>query len=234
MRPTIAAAAVLAVMTLAQALPAYAGERYTSDTEQFEVTVPDGWIHAPGKNGARVDLTMLSPRFPTTLGLCIMVSEQVADTRDMTQKQINEMMASEINDAFWQTGIKQDPYAKDVTVESRNETRGDRRVARATAHFTFKLKDKDVPTRAELSLHAVPGRMMLAQCGASKAEFAAEDIDIKTVMDTFNPTGPGLVAGVLPSPGVQRMAAPRRMSASVAPALRDAVRAMLERVGEAR
>lgn len=53
-------------------------------------------------------------------------------------------------------------------------------------------------------------------------------------MDTFNPTGPGLVAGVLPAPGVQRMAAPRRMSAGAAPALRDAVRAMLERVSEAR
>jgi hypothetical protein len=174
---------------------------YLDEERRFEVTIPEGWTHVAGQAGSPIGLGIISSRFKQTLGLCVLISIEVAGTRKTSQAIINEELAKEVDDAFWR-GAMQDKNAKDVTIASRSEMRGDRRVFLATAQLTTKLGGEDVPVQTEMALHVVPGRMLVGQCGAKQAELAAEQAAIKTVMETFNPTGEAVVAGFASPPQV--------------------------------
>lgn len=195
-------ATVLASLTVAAA-----AERYVSEFRQFEVTIPDGWEHQP-INGEMLQLGMTSPRVATTRGICMILKLEVSETLHMTQKEINESGAKDINDDFWRT-MASEAGSKNVTVQARSEMREDRRVYLATLRYSSTVDGEEFAFHSEMLLHAIPGRLLASNCLADQAQIAAEATDFKIVSDSFNPLGSGVIARVQPPRTSAPLATPR-------------------------
>jgi hypothetical protein len=224
MRSTIAAA-VAALVILA---PSAFAEPYRNEAKQFELTLPPRWLSIPG-DGSKVDLIMISPRFKTTFAMCLVASKETPESRGMSQEELNKQIAEEVTDDFYRSVYGQSGKAKDFTVASRDEMRGDRRVNLATIEFTLALKRGDTRFQGEISFFAIPGHAYLGQCAGFKEQIAEEAADFKTVMDTFNPMGPGTIAAITPPTQVRTLSA-RRTSTEATVLMRQLMQAQIERL----
>jgi len=189
-------AAIAATLALGQSAVANADERYFNEAKQFEVTVPTGW-KALATEGGMIDLVLSSPRFEKTMGLCVLISREVADTRSDSQAKIDEEASSQINDAFWRE-VMTDKNTKVTSVQSKSEVRGGRRVYFGTVGVTSTLEGKDVNLQIEMVLHIMPGKGMMAQCGVELSQVELEKADILTIINSYNSTGTGVIAAADP------------------------------------
>ncbi|GEM_PF-1933588 len=190
MRPTLCAIALAASVLGAQ--PATA-EDYVDRTFQYRVAVPDGWrqIRGESKNKEAAIFGLISPRFETTTGMCLIASVGMNGTADVSQEALNEGMANEIDEAFWRSTLD-DKSVKDLTiVETKTELKNGRRGFYAIARLTATDEGKDKPLQQWHMLFVVPGRIHLGQCGVDAAQVATEEVDIKSVITSFEPTGSG-------------------------------------------
>jgi hypothetical protein len=211
---TIIGCALVATALIAGAAVAHAAERYVSSGQEFEVTIPNGWKHVPIDGPLK--LILISPRIQAPEqgekslrkegGICIFIVGDTAETRQMTQQQINEAGEKDINDDFWRQlatasnqGHDKVSSSKSSVVSSRTEMRGDRRVYLATLRFegTFK-EDTTMPfdLRSDLVLHLIPGRALASNCIVDSAKAAPEEADFKIIADSFNPLGNSVVASM--------------------------------------
>lgn len=196
MRKLSARTALVAALALGQAAVAIAADTYVNEAKQFEVTIPDGWNHVAGEGGP-VDLVLTSPRFETTMGLCILISRDIADTRKDSQAKIDNEAGVEITDDFWRA-VATDKTSKVTSVASKSEMRNGRRVYFATVGVTGNVKGKEVSFQMDLVLHLMPGKGMMGQCGVEIAQLDVEKADIQTVINSFNSTGTGVIAKLGP------------------------------------
>lgn len=193
MRSIAAVALLIGMYAAAGAGGALAAENYANDAKRFALTVPDGWLKVPSDTGP-IDLALISSRFKQTMGLCVIIGKQMTETRHASQAVLNTEMEQGIDEAFWRSMVE-DKRARDTTVQPRSEMREGRRVFLATVRQTATIGQEDVTMQMELALHVVPGLILMGQCGANQAEYAAEQNDIKTITDTLNPT-PGVIASL--------------------------------------
>ncbi|MBL8780344.1 MAG: hypothetical protein JNL06_05300 [Alphaproteobacteria bacterium] len=196
MRHRFAATAIAAALALTTSAVANADDRYFNEGKQFEVTVPTGWKQIAG-DGGMIDLVLSSPRFEATMGLCVLISRDIADTRKDSQAKIDEEAGAAINDAFWRE-VMTDKNTTVTSVQSKSEMRGGRRVYFGTVGVTSLIDGKSVNLQIEMVLHVMPGKGMMGQCGVEVAQLDAEKIDIQTIINSYNSTGSGVVASADP------------------------------------
>jgi hypothetical protein len=196
MHHRFATAAIAAALVLGQSGIAAADERYFNEAKQFEVTVPTGW-KTLATDGGMIDLVLSSPRFEKTMGLCVLISRDVSDTRNDSQAKIDAEASTQINDAFWRE-VMTDKNTKVTSVQSKSEVRGGRRVYFGTVGVTSTLDGKDVNLQIEMVLHVMPGKGMMAQCGVEISQVELEKADIQTIINSYNSTGTGVVASADP------------------------------------
>lgn len=185
--------ALVAAIALSQVANA---DNYVSEEKQFEVTIPAGWSHTVGEGGM-IDLILASPRFKESMGLCVLISREIAETRKDSQAKIDEEAGAEINEAFWRA-VMTDKNTKVNSVVSKSEMRNGRRVHFGTVGVTSTLEGKEVNLQIDMVLHVMPGKAMMGQCGANIAQLDAERADIQTVINSYNSTGTGVVAKLDP------------------------------------
>jgi hypothetical protein len=190
MRPTLCAIALAASVIGAQAATA---EDYVDRTFQYRLTVPDEWQAVKGESkGQEVSIFgLISPRFDSTSGMCLIASIRTGSTADISQEALNEGLVGEIDETFWRSTIE-DKTIKDLTiVETSSELKNGRRGFYATARLTSIIEGKDRPEQQWHVLFMVPGRIFLGQCGVDIAQVSAEEPDMKTIIASFEPTGSG-------------------------------------------
>ena len=189
------AAAVVVVAAAAAAAP------YADRTKGFTVEVPDGWTTEPGGDFP-LDVSLLSPRRETTNGVCLLMSQD-AKTKEMTQGELNMVVAQQANEAFWRTIITSDKSVQvtDLTIKVFQETRGDRTVGRATATLTATSGNVTIPYQFEMMLQAVPGNSYMTHCAVRQDQVAVEAADINKVIDTFTALGTTSVVAMAPARG---------------------------------
>jgi hypothetical protein len=193
MRKLIALTALFTALALS---PVASADTYVSEEKQFEVTIPAGWNHTAG-DGGMIDLVLSSPRFKETMGLCVLISREIAETRKDTQAKIDEEAGAQINDDFWRA-VMADKNTKVTSVESKSEMRNGRRVYFGTVRVTSTIEAKEVDLQINMVLHAMPGKAMMAQCGAMIAQLDAEQADIQTIINSYDSTGIGVIAKLDP------------------------------------
>jgi hypothetical protein len=206
MRPTLCAIALAVSALGAQTVSA---EDYVDRANQYRVTVPDGWkaLKAESKETEGASFFgLISPRFDTTSGMCLIASVNMEETRAVSQEDLNEGMSGEVNEAFWRSLIE-DKDVKDVKiVETRTELKNGRRGYYATARMTSIEEGKELPEQQWHVLFMVPGRIHIGQCSVDVAQVSAEESDMTTVINSFEPTGSG---GVISSLGRKSAPAPQ-------------------------
>jgi hypothetical protein len=212
---TIAGCALVATALIAGTAVA-AGKRYVSSGNEFEVTIPDGWKPLPLDGPLK--LILISPRFqgpeqtektpskPNLGSVCVFVVGDTAETRHMTQQQINEAGEKDINDEFWRQlaaasnqNTAQVSPSKSSVISSRSEMRGDRRVYFATLRFEGTFNGSAATPydlRSDLVFHLIPGRALASTCIVDYGKAVAEEEDFKIIADSFNPLGNSVVARV--------------------------------------
>lgn len=190
MRPTLCAIALAASIIGAQVATA---EDYVDRTFQYRVTVPDGWQVVKGETkGNEVSVFgLISPRFETTSGLCLIASVGVRSSSSISQEALNEGMAEKVDEAFWRSTIS-DKTVKDITiVETSSELKNGRRGFYATARVTSVIEGEDRSEQQWHVLFLVPGRIFLGQCSVDVAQVSTEEPDMRTIIASFEPTGSG-------------------------------------------
>lgn len=224
-RSSLAITAFAATLALGQSAVAHADERYFNEAKQFEVTVPTGWKHL-ATDGGMVDLVLTSPRFESTMGLCVLISRDIADTRKDSQAKINEEANAQINDDFWRE-VMADKNTKVNSVQSKSEMREGRRVFFGTLGVTSTLDGKDVNLQIDMVLHVLPGKGMMAQCGVELGHAELEKADIQTIINSHNSTGAGVIASADPHHSHGSTA---KLSNTLTDALTIGVRDMISRM----
>jgi hypothetical protein len=196
MRPTLCAIAVVASVIGAQAATA---EDYVDRTFQYRLTVPEGWKQVKGvsENNEAAIFGLISPRFDSTTGMCLIASVGMNGTANISQEALNEGMTNEIDEAFWRSTLE-DKTVKDLTiVETKTEMKSGRRGFYAIARLTSTDEGKDRSEQQWHVLFVVPGRIHLGQCSVDVAQISTEEADIKAVIASFEPTGSGGVISSL-------------------------------------
>lgn len=212
---------LLAALALSQAAAASA-DTYVNEAKQFEVTIPAGWSHKAG-DGGMIDLVLSSPRFKETMGLCVLISRENADTRNDSQAKIDEEAGAQINDDFWRA-VMADKNTKVTSVESKSEMRNGRRIHFGTVRVTSTIEAKEVDLQIDMVLHAMPGKAMMAQCGAMIAQLDAEKADIQTIINSYNSTGTGVIAKLDPRRKTENLS--HTLSEALTAGAKDMIRRM--------
>lgn len=224
MRRLLTTTALLTALALS---PAVNADTYVSEAKQFEVTIPTGWTHVAGDNG--IDLVLASPRVKETMGLCVLIGRDIADTRKDSQAKIDEEAGKEINDDFWRA-IMTDKTTKVTSVSSKNEMKNGRRVFFGTVGITSTIEGKEVNLQTEMVLHLMPGKGMMGQCGVQVAQVDVEKTDIQTVIGSYNPTGAGVIASADP----HEHGTHAKLSDTLTEALAAGAKDMISRMGKPR
>lgn len=188
---------------------AAASAPYADQAKGFTVEVPEGWTKEPGGQFP-LDLALLSPRRETTNGVCLLMSQEVKASKELTQVELNAVVREQANEEFWRAILTADKtvQVKDMTIKASHETRGERAVARATVLVTATSENVTTPFQFEMMLQALPGHSYLTHCAVKQDQVAAEAADIKIVIDTHTPTGTaGVIASAKPSGAVPVAAA---------------------------
>jgi hypothetical protein len=96
---------------------------------------------------------------------------------------------------------------------------------------TSTLEGKEVNLQIEMVLHAMPGKAMMAQCGANLASVDAEKADIQTVINSYDSTGTGVIASADPH---HHHGATMKLSDSLTEALTAGAKDMIRRLAKPR
>jgi hypothetical protein len=177
-------------------------EDYEDQETKFRVTVPDGWEKHP-KLADKIALVLISPRFKTSDGMCIMMGEAVSGTETSSQGDINERMSG-FDEAFWRS-VAEDKNTKDIKVEATTEMRNGRNAAVATIRYVSTLNGTESAMVERYVLYVVPGRILMGQCGSLAAAESVEEADMKIVLTSFEPTSAGLISKLTPRQNEARL-----------------------------
>jgi len=163
------------------------------------------------------------------MGLCVLISRDIADTRKDSQAKIDEEAGKEINDDFWRA-IMTDKTTKVTSVASKSEMKNGRRVFFGTVGVTSTFEGKEVNIQTEMVLHLMPGKGMMGQCGVQVAQLDVEKADIQTVIGSHNSTGSGVIASADPHDHGTHA----KLSSTLTEALAAGARDMISRMGKPR
>lgn len=170
-------------------------EDYVDANDRFKVVIPAGWKSNTPPD-ATMSLFLVSPRAEQSQASCALGRKLSDETKSMSQAQVNEAFEQGIDEAFWRA-IVEDKQTKDVAIEATSELRDGRRIFRATVRFTSIKAEGDTKEQARFILRPLPGATYAALCRLLEEFVAAEDADLRTIFDTFEPI-PGLVASLPP------------------------------------
>lgn len=209
-----------------------AGEPYADREKGFTVEVPEGWTKHPSNNFP-LDIALLSPRRETTNGVCLLMSQERKNTKNMTQVQLNAVLVEQAGEPFWRAVLTADKTVQvtNLTIKVAHETRGERTVGRATVSLTASSDNVTQPLHFEMMIQAIPGYSYMTHCAAKQDQVAAEATDIKTVIDSHTPTGiTGVIASSQPPRGDSTpVAAPHAIFSPEADAFKASLREILKR-----
>jgi hypothetical protein len=226
MHRLLISAAALCFAAAASAAP------YTDNAKGFTVDVPEGWTKESGGEFP-LDLALLSPRRETTAGVCLLMSQEVKHTKELTQAELNKLVVEQATEEFWRTILTSDNtvQVKDLKIKASHEARGERTIGRATVLVTATRETLTMQLQFEMMLQAVPGNSYMTHCSVRQDQVAAEAGDIKIVIDTHTPTGTaGLVASAEPPRGgATPVAAPRSLMGAAADAFKTSTRDVMKR-----
>ncbi len=223
---------VLTAAITAGVAAAAAAEPYSDREKGFTVQVPDGWVQQP-RGEYPLDLTLTSPRSEATAGLCLLMSQDVKTTKAMKQPELNDLIRNAANEEFWRVVLTADNafQTKDMKIEVKHETRGDRVVSRATVFATAVYQGETLQLLLDMMLQAVPGNSYMTQCAVKQDQVAVEAADIKTVIDTHTPTGTaGIIASAERPSGATPVAAPQPFRSGASDAFKTGLSKLLQRV----
>lgn len=194
-----------AALTLTMSAAARA-ETYTDGDANFKLTVPTGWQTTKVTNQS-VKLMMVKAADKEHVGICIVVTQLHAETKGVTQAQLDAQFEPLIDEKFWQFIITMSPGLEDASVKSsRTDVRNGRNVY--TAVMAIKLKDKSgqnaVDATAKEIMLVIPGQFYFVTCIAPDTGYETMEGDFDTVLNSFGPVSDTPVAS-LETPGVSAL-----------------------------
>jgi hypothetical protein len=182
--------AVLAVAAAALSSAALAGPAYVDAENKFELTLPDaGWTTEKGGD-TDTKVIMNSPRKDQTGGNCRVLAGADATTTKSTQADVDKMLKTEINEAFWKSVFAGGADGKPYTIEKwGTEQRAAQIVYFAIAQLDVEAEDKSiVKVRAKQILIWVPGRFNWLNCSARADNWTIEEQAFEAIFASFRPT----------------------------------------------
>lgn len=190
---------LIAAFTIALigAFAAWAGTDYHDPEGRFRVTVPDGWA-SQRLTGTPIALAMASDRIKETGALCIVLAQNVPETRSMQQSDLDEAFGPMLNEEFWLTMLKSVKVPGSVTLESSGtEPRQGRTTYFVISKYTRPDATGEQSSKSKMVLHVVPGSMHFINCLTKYDQYAQEEANLEVVFASYAP-GSGLIASLSP------------------------------------
>jgi len=194
MRRLIAAVTIALIGVFA----AWAGTDYSDPEGRFRVTVPDGWA-SQRLTGSPIALALASDRVKETGGLCVVLAQNVPETRSMQQSELDETFGPMLNEEFWLTMLKSVKVPGSIALESSGT---EPRQGRTTYFVISKYTHQDATggekqSKSKMVLHVVPGSMHFINCLTKYEQYAQEEASLEVIFASYTP-GAGLVASLAP------------------------------------
>jgi hypothetical protein len=194
--------AAFAALVLTSLAAQAADTAYRDPSGRFTVTVPDGWVGEP-IGDTRLALVISAPGADDFGGLCIVSVSDIPQMRSLTQAQIDEVFAKEINRTFWETAYRAS-NAKDVVVEDfgMREQNGHK------AYFAVASATVSLPTggvvsaKGKTQIQVIPGSTHIINCRAKAEVFASHIPQFETVLSSHVPLGSAVIASLPRTGGV--------------------------------
>jgi hypothetical protein len=182
--------AAIAVAAAAMSSAVLAGPAYVDAENKFELALPDtGWTTEKGAD-TDTKVVMNSPRKDQTGGNCRVLAGADTSTLKSTQADVDKMLKTEINEAFWKSVFAGGANGKPYTIEKwGTEQRAAHIVYFAIAQLSVEAEDKSiVQVRAKQILLWVPGRFNWVNCSARADGWSAEEQAFEAIFSSFRPT----------------------------------------------
>jgi hypothetical protein len=193
---TMIAAGVMALAATAAAEP------YTDAGNNFRVTIPDGWQNDHDTDQL-VKLSVISPRFQETRGLCGVLVTQTPQTRGKTQAELDADGDNAFDEDFWVkaiSGVKEAQSAK-LDGHGVRMVNGHKAYVAAATLSGASGDGSQLTAKTQQMLEMIPGQMFMILCAVRDSAFDQEEADISAFMNSFAPISDAPVA-MAPSPGV--------------------------------
>lgn len=186
--------------TIVAAGGALAGSDYSDPTNNFRLTVPDGWTPAMPPSPV-IKFVMRSPRFSDTKGNCNVIYHQMEETKGLSQSDIDDQLSATVDDEFWKSGLKTGRYIDDATVVTSGvKMRNGHKAFFVVANLNATVPDVGaIKAKNQQMLQARPGEIFLVTCTASDTGYATEESDFNIVFDSFAPLSDTPVASAAPN-----------------------------------
>jgi hypothetical protein len=174
---------------------------YRDPDGRFVVSVPASWTLArPADSESDIALMMTSSADENVKGgSCFIAVRDMAQTRETSQKEIDEAFGELMSDDFWKS-VFEASGIKDAKIEtSGNRVQKGRKVFFVVATVT----SEEAGGPAEQStgrqeVHPVPGSLQFVQCVAPKNIYAKIAPAFDTIFASFEPKANQLIAGAAP------------------------------------
>jgi hypothetical protein len=185
----------LAMAAIGAAALAWAAPE-ASRHEKFglEITFPQKWIVGSGDE----PLLLLSRSTdPVSLANCVATGEQIADTRALTQQQLNQGLAAPFGEDFWRQVYATSGLVAEVKAQSAREHGSGVTIQEAF----FDLSKQGAPAANKMSVHQAifvrPGYTVTVACSARAAAYPKQKAVLAGVIDSvrFFPPSPAVASG---------------------------------------
>lgn len=182
LRTTIYVAATLALA----ATIVFAAE-FSDKDNTFRISAPNGWT-AEKDPTEEVAVSIDSPRIEDTGGNCGVLATAENSSKMLSQDDVDQILAKEINEKFWQDIIAPgDGVVSSKLEQSGEKSRKGRRVFYAKATTNAVVDNISISLTQLMELQAVPGRIFVVSCSALTEGFAQESADFEAILSSFEP-----------------------------------------------
>lgn len=184
----------IAAGALALTAPLAAAESYTDAESNFRITIPDGWQNDHDTDES-IRLSLLSPRFKETRGLCGVLTMAQPETRGKSQAELDADGDRSFGEEFWIKAMQGADTVKAVAIDGR----GVRMVNGHKAYFMVATIDPkasaDGPKiKTQQMIEVIPGQFFLIMCMSKADSFDKEEADFTALMNSFAPISDAPVA----------------------------------------
>ena len=192
----------LAFLSLIVTFAAEAGTSYRDPGGRFAVTVPDGWQFDRPSTQSPLGL-LLAKQDGERIGLCMIIVLDTADTRNMSQAELDEEAAKVFTKDYWRNSFTS-AGATDVNVEEvGSKDQNGRKAFFAVASASFSRNGVDGRSKSKQVIHLLPGSVHAVMCLAKEEVFPTFAGEFEIVFDSYVPAsalvamGPGAPSSTL-------------------------------------
>lgn len=174
-----------AVLALAMALPATAGQVKHDPTYKIKLTFPDDWAITPGEGSVLFGGVGISGGTP---GACSIAATANEKSKGLEQDAINEVLKDSFGPSFWQDVFKEE---KNVAVEAVGVDVHKRSgLVMQFANVAHDTTGAGAPARLKMmnTVLFAPGYNFALVCGTDEAKFAEFKPVFNAIRDSFGRT----------------------------------------------